>query len=85
MWLDGKAVWGRMDTCIRMIEFLCCSPERITALLIGYTSKQNKKVEKIKKKKGVKTMNTPYNINTHTHTQAQPRLRKRLDPLMRNG
>ena len=56
-----------MDTCIRMIEFLRCSPERITALLIGYTSKQNKKVEKIKNKKGVKTMNTPYNLNTHTH------------------
>ena len=81
--LDGKAVWGRMDT-----EFLPCSLRSITALLIGDTSEQNKKVEKIKKKKGVKTMNTPYNLNTHTHThtcQAQARPRKRLDPLKRSG
>ena len=34
--LDGRAVWGRMDTCIRMAESLHCSPETITALLIGY-------------------------------------------------
>ena len=61
--LDGKAVWGRMDT-----EFLRCSLRSITVLLISDTSEQNKKVEKIKKKKGVKTMNTPYNLNTHTHT-----------------
>ena len=29
------------DTCIYMAESLCCPPETITALLIGYTSKQN--------------------------------------------
>ena len=22
---DGRGVWGRMDTCIGMAEFLCCS------------------------------------------------------------
>ena len=27
-----------------MTEFLCCSPEPITTLLIGYTPTQNKKV-----------------------------------------
>ena len=45
--LDEKDVWGRMDTCICMAETLCCPPETITALLIGYTSIQNKKFEKI--------------------------------------
>ena len=31
-------VWGRMDTCsICMAESLCCPPETITTLLIGYT------------------------------------------------
>ena len=33
--LDGSRVWGRMDTCICMAESLHCSPETITALLIG--------------------------------------------------
>ena len=37
--LDGRGVCGRMDTCIRMDENLCCAPETITTLLIGYTSK----------------------------------------------
>ena len=34
--LDGRGVWGRMDTCICMAESLHCLPETITALLIGY-------------------------------------------------
>ena len=42
--LDGRRVWGRMDTCTCMAESLCCSPETITTLLIGCTPKQNKKV-----------------------------------------
>ena len=37
-----------MDTCICMAESLCCPPETITALLIGYTPIQNKKVLKNK-------------------------------------
>ena len=43
--LDGRGVWGRMDTYIRMTESFCCSPETIT-LLISYTSIQNKKFKK---------------------------------------
>ena len=35
-----------MDTCICMAESLCCPPEIITTLLIGYTVIQNKKVKK---------------------------------------
>ena len=27
--LDGRGVWGRMDTCTRMAESLLCSPETI--------------------------------------------------------
>ena len=34
---DGRAVWGRMDTCMCIAEFLCCSSETLTTLLIGYT------------------------------------------------
>ena len=33
--LDGKEVWGRMDTCICMAESLCCSSETITTLLVS--------------------------------------------------
>ena len=44
--LDGRGVWGRMDTCICMAESLCCLPEIIT-LLISYTPIQNKKLKKI--------------------------------------
>ena len=34
--LDGRRVWGRMDICI--LESLHCSPESVTALLIGYAA-----------------------------------------------
>ena len=46
--LDGKRVWGRMDTWIGMAGSLPCSPETITTLLIGYTPIQNKKLKKKK-------------------------------------
>ena len=36
--LDGRGLWGSMDTCIYMAEFLHYSSETITTLLIGYTS-----------------------------------------------
>ena len=39
--LNGRGVGGRMDTCICMSEFLHCSFETITMLLIGYTPIQN--------------------------------------------
>ena len=47
--LDGRGVWGRMDTCIYMAESLCSPPETITTLLIDYIPIQNKKyIYKIK-------------------------------------
>ena len=49
--LDGKGVWGRMDTCICTAESLHCSSEAITTLLVDYTPKQNVFcVKKLKKK-----------------------------------
>ena len=36
--LDGKEVWGRMDTCIYMVESLHCSPETTTTSLTGYAA-----------------------------------------------
>ena len=33
-WVGGQ---GKLDSCICMVESLCCSPETITTLLIGYT------------------------------------------------
>ena len=33
--LNGRGVWGRMDTCAWMAESLHCSPETITTLLMG--------------------------------------------------
>ena len=36
--LDGREVWGRVNTYIFMAESLCCSPKTITTLLIGYTA-----------------------------------------------
>ena len=45
--LDGRGVWRRMDTCICMGEPLCCSPETLTELLIGYTSVKKQEVKKI--------------------------------------
>ena len=41
--LDETGVWERMDACICMAESLCCPPETITALFIGYAPIQNKK------------------------------------------
>ena len=31
--LDGRGVWGRVDTGTRMAESLCCPPEALTTLL----------------------------------------------------
>ena len=41
--LDGRGVWGKMGTCIRIAEFFRCSSETITALLTGYNPIYNKK------------------------------------------
>ena len=32
--LDGRAVWGRLDTCMCMAESLRCSPETVPALFV---------------------------------------------------
>ena len=34
--LDGRGVWGRVDTCVRMAEPLLRPPEAVTELLTGY-------------------------------------------------
>ena len=47
--LDGRGVWGRMDTFMCMAESLWGSPET-TIMLIGYTPIQNKKFQKTSKK-----------------------------------
>ena len=39
--LDGRGLWGRMDTCICTAESLHWSPETTTTLLTGYTPIQN--------------------------------------------
>ena len=39
--LDGRGVWGRMDTCTCFTESFCCSPENI-----GYTPIQTKSFKK---------------------------------------
>ena len=45
--LDGRGVWGRMDTCICMAESICYAPETITTLLAGYTPIQNLKTKTV--------------------------------------
>ena len=42
----GREVWGRMDTRVYVAESLHCSPETITALLMGCTPVQNKKFKR---------------------------------------
>ena len=44
--VDGRGVWGRMDTCICMARSLPCPPETITTVLISYTQVQDKKLKK---------------------------------------
>ena len=48
--LDGRGIWGRMDTCICMAESLYCPHETITTLLIGYIPIQNKELKKFEEK-----------------------------------
>ena len=50
--LDGRELWGRMDTWISMAESSHCSPGTTTILLISYAPIQNKKF-KLKKKKTI--------------------------------
>ena len=48
--LPGSSVHGRMDAWICMTESLCCPPETIITLLIGYTLISNKKLKQAKEK-----------------------------------
>ena len=41
--LDGRGIWGTMDTCVCMTESLCCSLKTVTTLSISYSPIQNKK------------------------------------------
>ena len=43
--LDGRGVWGRMDTNVCVVEALWGPPETIATLLISYTPIQNKKLK----------------------------------------
>lgn len=43
--LDGRGIWRRMDTYIRMAKSLRGPPEAIT-FLFGYTPVQNKKFKR---------------------------------------
>ena len=51
--LDERQVWGRMDICTCMAEFLCCSLETIITLLIGYTPVKKLKVSLNEKKEKI--------------------------------
>ena len=42
-----------MDTCIYMVELLCCPPEITTTLLIGYTIFYFYKMKSFKKGEGM--------------------------------
>ena len=42
--LDGRGVWGTMDTLLCMT--LCCTPKATTTVLISYTPTQNKMLKK---------------------------------------
>ena len=55
--LEGRGVWGRMDTCIGMAKSLCCPPETITILLISYTPIQNKKFNLKKRQRALVAIN----------------------------
>ena len=66
--LDGRGVWGQVDTCICMAEPLSCSLEIITALLIGYIPIQSKKFKNIK----IKMPYTKQFCIKHERTNQQP-------------
>ena len=49
--LDGRGVWGRMDTCVCMVECFCCSPETVTKLFVNQLYLKRKQKVYNKKKK----------------------------------
>ena len=61
--LDGRGIWGTVDTRVCVAESLCCPLETIMMLLIGYTSietvkfffflKKDKNKQHFKKYRGI--------------------------------
>ena len=59
--LYERGTWGRMDTCTCSVQFLCCSLETTTILLIDYSPIQNKKCK-------------PWGENEHMNNSTQTAL-----------
>ena len=62
--LDGKGIWGRMDTCVYTAESLLCLSETIIILLISCTPTQNLKFF-LKENKSVFIYLLNHNNNTN--------------------
>ena len=67
--LGWEWVWGRMETCICTAESLHCSSETTTALSIGYTPIQNKKLKKKKKEEEALTDSDYWSQNSAERAQ----------------
>ena len=61
----GRRFWGRMEACTCTAESLCCPPETITTLLIGYTPIQNALGVKKKKRISLFVKICGYNMCVH--------------------
>ena len=80
--LDGKGVWGRMNTCICMAESLCCPSETITTLLIGYIPTQIKRTCCCSLPSPQWTHLCMHKlVHTYTHTHPQPQVRHQAQHL----
>ena len=66
--LDRRGVWGRMDTCVCMVESLCCSPETTTVLLISCAPIQNKSLKKKRHQRAFSLLTT-WTPRGHLSTQ----------------
>ena len=55
--LDGRRVWGRMDTCTCMAESLQCSSATTTTLVISFTPIKIKSSKCEKKESHITTIN----------------------------
>ena len=75
--LDGRGVWGRMDTCICMTESLWSPPATVTTLLTGYIHQYKIKRSFLKisleKKEALNWHSMRWNIHYHAEsTQEAP-------------
>ena len=70
--LNGRRVWGRMNTDICMAESLCCLPEIYITLLVGYTPIKIKlKKKKVKVAQSCPTLCDPMDCIVHGILQAR--------------